>query len=70
MYGGHMGWMWIWWLGVLALLVGVLWAVGRAAAGAQARAGDDSPEVILKRRYARGELNREEYEQRLKELRM
>lgn len=68
-HGGHMGWMWLWWLGILALIVGVLWAVARGAA-AQGRAGENAPETVLKRRYARGELNREEYEQRLRELRM
>jgi putative membrane protein len=61
--------MWLWWLGILALIVGVLWAVARGAA-AQGRAGENAPETVLKRRYARGELNREEYEQRLRELRM
>lgn len=30
-YGGHMGWMWLWWIVGLALLVAVIWAVARAA---------------------------------------
>lgn len=41
-----MGWMWLWFLGVLALIVGVLWSVARGAA-AQGRAGDDSPDAGL-----------------------
>ncbi len=68
-YGGHMAWMWVWWLLGLTLLGVIIWAVARTAAP-HGPAGDDSPEAILKRRYARGELNRDEYEQRLKDLRM
>ncbi len=30
---------------------------------------EDSPAAILKRRYARGEINREKYDQRLNDLR-
>ncbi len=68
-YGGHMGWMWLWWIVGLALLVAVIWTVARAAT--LQRPGDhESPEAILKRRYARGEVEREEYERRLKDLRM
>ena len=51
-------------VGVLVLMV---WAVARAAGGA--RGVDDSPETILKRRYARGEIDREEYERRLSDMR-
>jgi putative membrane protein len=68
-YGGHMGWMWLWWIVGLALLVAVIWAVARAATP-QRPADHESPEAILKRRYARGEVDREEYERRLKDLRM
>ncbi|MEO8520182.1 MAG: SHOCT domain-containing protein [Acidobacteriota bacterium] len=31
--------------------------------------GEDSPEAILKRRYAHGDVDREEYERRLADLR-
>jgi putative membrane protein len=64
-----MGWMWLWWLFGLALVVAVVWAVMRAAAP-QPRGDQETPEAILKRRYARGEVDREEYERRLKDLRM
>lgn len=71
-HAGWMGWMGWWmglwmvfWLGVLVLLV---WIVARAAGGPFWRT-DETPEQILKRRYARGEIEREEYERRLSDLR-
>ena len=67
-YGGHMAWMWLWWivgLGVLSLLV---WA-GTRVVQSPPRHDDDLPEAILKRRYARGEISEEEYERRLAGLR-
>ena len=67
-YGAHMGWMWLWSIVGLAVLVVLVWAIARAA-GSSAPRGDDSPEAILKRRYARGELDREDYERRLNDLR-
>lgn len=65
---GHMGWMWLWWSFGLALLVLLVWAVARAAGSPAPRGGEDSPEAILKRRYARGELDEQEYERRLNNL--
>lgn len=68
-YGAHMGWMWLWLIGGLGLLVLLVWAVARSAAPPTAPRGEDSPEAILKRRYARGDVDREEYERRLTDLR-
>ncbi len=70
-YGMHMGGMWVWWLLILALIVGAAWVVGRAAAGGGGRNAPpaESPETILKQRYARGEIDREEYDRRLSDLR-
>lgn len=68
-YGEHMAWMGLWWIGGLALLVLLVWAIVRAAGSSAAPRGEDSPEAILKRRYARGEVDREEYERRLTDLR-
>jgi putative membrane protein len=61
-------WMVLWWgvgVGVLVLFV---WAVTRATGGQPGRT-EDTPEQILKRRYARGEIDREDYERRLTDLR-
>jgi putative membrane protein len=72
--GFHAGWMG-WWMGLwmvfwLAVLLLLVWIVARAAGGSgQAWRADETPEQILKRRYARGEVEREEYERRLTDLR-
>lgn len=68
-----MGWGWIgigavhmvlfWALVILALVVAVKWLTGGAARFDEARAID-----ILKARYARGELTREEFERMKREL--
>jgi putative membrane protein len=63
-----------WWMGFgmviwVALLVLLIWAITRVAAHEQPGRTDDTPEQILKRRYARGEIDREQYEQRLSDLR-
>jgi putative membrane protein len=55
------------WMAVPLLIVILLvWVVVRSASGPSIQ---DTPEQILKRRYARGEIEREEYERRLNDLR-
>jgi putative membrane protein len=63
---GTLGLFWIV-LIVIAVLLAV-WAIGRANV-TRTRTGDESPEEILKRRYARGEIDRDEYHRRLDDLR-
>jgi len=71
-FGGFFGfpWMGLLWVVVLAgggyVLVRI--ATGRGRAGHRA-AGGSGPEEVLKRRYARGEISREEYERMLGDLR-
>lgn len=68
-YMGPMGWwMALWWVLGLAVLVLLVWMVTRAGGAFPGRA-DDTPEQILKRRYARGDIDREEYQRRLDDLR-
>jgi putative membrane protein len=55
----------VFWLLVVLLLV---WIVARAGGSGSWRS-DETPEQILKHRYARGEIEREEYERRLADLR-
>jgi putative membrane protein len=65
--GGHVIWMLISWLVGIGLLIGLVWWIVSAFAGRIPRR--DSPESILRRRYAAGEINTEEFEQRLAALR-
>ena len=67
--GAHMGWMWLWWLVGLGVLILFVWAVARAAGSSGIRGPEEPPEAILKRRYARGEMDDQEYERRLGNLR-
>jgi putative membrane protein len=67
-HGWGMGWMMIWG-SVLSLLIiaAVIWAaIKSTSVGLRV---DDVPETILKRRYARGEIDRDEYERRLHDIR-
>jgi putative membrane protein len=64
-----MGWMWLWWIIGLGVLILLVWAVARAAGTSGSGHPEDSPETLLKRRYARGEIDRDEYESRLSDLR-
>jgi putative membrane protein len=63
----HAGGMWIFWIAVLLVVVlAIVWA---ARSSGPRSAPPESPEEILKKRYARGEIGREEYQERLDELR-
>jgi putative membrane protein len=58
---------------VAALIVGVVFLVrglgGGVTGGGMPQAGArESPQDVLKRRYAAGEIEREEYEQKLRDL--
>ena len=68
-YGEHMGWMWLGWLIGLGVLLLLIWVIARAAASPDTPRNEESPETILKRRYARGEVDEQEYERRLSHLR-
>ncbi len=68
-YGWHMAGMW--WGGLIFVLViaATVWLVGAAVGTPQVRAGGaDDPETLLKRRYARGDIDRDEYRRRLDDL--
>ena len=67
-YGFHAGWMGLWMVVPLIVLILLVWIVARAASS-ESRRSEETPEQILKRRYARGEIEREEYERRLTDLR-
>ncbi len=61
-----MGWMAIWWILGLALAAAVVWAL---LSSIRSRSGGrESPEEILRRRYAEGEIDRDTYQRMLADL--
>lgn len=67
---GGFGWMWLmpfFWILVLGLII---WAIVAAVSRPTESGGssEDSALEILKRRYARGEINKEEFEAKKKDL--
>ncbi len=69
--GAHMVWMWVGWLAISAAIVWLaVWAVRTGVGSPEPGPGPgESAEAVLKRRYAHGEIDREEYRQRLEDLR-
>lgn len=65
---GHMGGMWFWWILALVLIVLAAWIISRVTSR-QGESAGESAEERLKRRYAEGEIDENEYETRLKDLR-
>jgi putative membrane protein len=66
-HGFFGGGMWLLWIGLIVVLVLVVRAMsgaGSAQGGGQPR----SPREILDERYARGEIDKEEYDQKRKDL--
>ncbi|MFW6102159.1 MAG: SHOCT domain-containing protein [Chloroflexota bacterium] len=67
------GWMWlmpVFWIVFLGLII---WAVVAAVRGSSGSRGSDFSKAdsaleLLKRRYARGEIDKQEYEEKKKEL--
>jgi putative membrane protein len=62
----HVGWMTVWWLLAVVLIAVVVWVLVRA--GGTLGGGRETPEQILKRRYASGEIDRETYQRMLTDL--
>ena len=63
-----MGLMGGWWLLGLVVVILIIWAVVRAAGSQGIGRDEQSPEAILKRRHTRGEVDRDEYQRRLTDL--
>jgi putative membrane protein len=68
-YMGSMGWWMVLWpvAGIIVLVLLVRLVAG--SIGGFSRRDDETPEQILKRRYAKGEIDSEEYQHRLADLR-
>ena len=67
--GMHMGWMGLWWLLGAALVGAFVWALVRSARSSSGDESGQSPEKIIKQRYARGEIDRETYQRMRSDLR-
>ena len=65
--GGRMLWMMISWLLVIGLFTTLLGLLVMSVS--RGTASSESPEEILRGRYAAGEIDTQEYERRLEELR-
>ena len=65
-YWWHMGWMALFWIAVIVVIVLLARASAASGRGGEPR---DTPEEILKRRYAKGEIDKDEYERKLTDLR-
>jgi putative membrane protein len=73
MMTGHEGWfgfgggfMWLIWIFIIiAIIWGIKMTIGNGASGSSS---PDSPLEILKKRYARGEIDEEEFNHRRQEL--
>jgi putative membrane protein len=72
--GFGMGWMWLWWLlllvGVVVVLVGLMlaWRSGDRFRGGGTAPRPSSAREILDERFARGEIDEEEYRARRRVL--
>jgi len=68
---GAMGLMGVFWVVVIGLVVWAIVAAGRGggrSSGVEPSGHSESALEILKRRYARGEINKAEYEEKKKDL--
>lgn len=74
-WGMGWGWMWLWWIVGLGLVILLVWLLARAmrpgpgGERTEVRREEDTPEQILKKRYARGEIDDEEFHRRMEKLR-
>ncbi len=73
-WGYGMGWFWTIIMAAIcvAVIVGIIffikWLVVSAGAGSGGAKSADSALDILRKRYARGEINKEEFEEKKKDL--
>lgn len=67
---GHMWWGWIIWLVILGFLIWLIVSlVSRSQDRREATPQEtESPLEILKKRYARGEISKEEFEEKKKDI--
>jgi putative membrane protein len=73
-WGYGMGWFWpiimvVFWVAVIVGIIFLIkWLVISTGTRGPAARSEDSPLEILKRRYARGEIEKQEFEEKKKDL--
>ncbi|MBI5074333.1 MAG: SHOCT domain-containing protein [Nitrospirae bacterium] len=73
-WGFGMGWpgfffMFVFWIVVIvAVVLLIRWIITSTGSGSRNKGHDDSAIEILKKRYAHGEINKEEFEDKKKDL--
>ncbi len=70
---GGFGWMWLMPIFFILFWGLVIWGIVALVRGSSGSRGSDSPAAdsaleVLKKRYARGEIDKEEYEEKKKDL--
>lgn len=68
-HGWGMGGVVLWWIIGIALVALIVWTVARLGGGSAHPPRSESPEETLKSRFARGEIDEEQYRRMLRELR-
>lgn len=73
MWGDHWmfgGFMWLFWLLVIVAIVAVIWSASRSRSGADQQPNANEPGAlsILERRYAQGEISKDEFEEKKRDL--
>lgn len=69
-FWGHMWYGWIFWIVIIGLIIwAVVTIVNRDSTGGTTRkSGGESAMDVLKRRYASGEISKEEFEEKKQDL--
>jgi len=65
---GHMGFMAVWWFFGFAFIAAVFWLLWRSVRGTLGGTMDDSPDDILTKRDAKGEIDHDTYERMWSDL--
>ncbi len=70
MWGDHWmfgGFMWLFWVILLGALIFLVWLIVRKSQASSSRSEEDALD-ILKKRYARGDIDKEEFEQKKRDI--